>query len=366
MEKTPLYEEHLRLGARMIDFAGWEMPVQYSGVLEEHEAVRTAAGLFDLSHMGEVEVRGPGALAFLQRVAVNDAAALAYGQAQYSLLCTPEGGIVDDILVYRRGAEEFLLVVNAANRAKDLEWLAGHAGQGVELEDLTFRTALLAVQGPQAERIVGELTDLDLGSLFYYQFAEGEVAGHKVLLSRTGYTGEDGFELYLEAGEAVALWRALWEAGQPYGLKPVGLGARDTLRLEMRYPLYGNDITEETTPLEAGLGWVVKWNKGDFIGRLALERQKQEGVRRRLVGLVMVERGVPRHGYPVLSPEGEPIGSVTSGTYSPTLKENIALAYVAERYAAVGSAVAVEIRGKPVAARVVKTPFIEPRVRRKG
>ncbi|HSB61863.1 MAG TPA: glycine cleavage system aminomethyltransferase GcvT [Vicinamibacteria bacterium] len=368
LRRTPLYDAHVKAGARMVPFGGWEMPVQYTGIVEEHRTVRRAVGLFDVSHMGEFEVAGPQALPALQWLTTNDAAALAVGQVQYTLLCRPDGGLVDDLTLARLGPERYLLTVNAANVEKDWTWVREQAaarGLAPAWRDASAETALIAVQGPRAETVVGRLADADVRSLGYYRLAEGRLAGRPALFSRTGYTGEDGFELYLAAGDAGPVWATVLETGAPDGIAPIGLGARDTLRLEMRYPLYGNDIDDTTNPLEAGLGWVVKPAKGDFLGRAALERVRAAGPSRRLVGLEMVERAVPRHGYPVLR-EGRPTGVVTSGSFAPSLERGIAMAYVASADAAVGTELAVEIRGQPRAARVVRTPFHPSRVKKPG
>ncbi|MFS8534071.1 MAG: glycine cleavage system aminomethyltransferase GcvT [Limnochordales bacterium] len=369
-KRTPLYEEHLASGARMIDFAGFRMPVEYSGILEEHRAVRSAAGLFDLSHMGEIKVGGPGAAAFLDWAMTNRIADMEPGQARYSLMCKPDGGIVDDVVVYRRDGD-FLVVVNAANIAKDFQWLdylrrawPGEGGSPVRpedviLEDLSDATALLAVQGPRSLEILTRLTDAPLAAVAPFRFIEGKVDGYPALISRTGYTGEDGFELYVAPEAAVPLWRALLLAGKDLGLVPVGLGARDTLRLEMRFPLYGNDIDESTTPLEAGLGFAVKLDKDAFVGKEALVRQAAQGVARRLVGFRMIGRGIPRQGYPLLAGDRE-VGRVTSGTMSPTLGEPIGMGYVAAEYASPGQELAVEIRGRSIPCQVVKGRFVRP------
>ncbi|HXG05175.1 MAG TPA: glycine cleavage system aminomethyltransferase GcvT [Candidatus Binatia bacterium] len=364
LKRTPLYDLHVKAGARMVAFGGWEMPVQYTGIVEEHRAVRSAAGCFDVSHMGEFEASGPGALEALQYLTTNDVGALDVGQVQYSLLCNPDGGIVDDLTVYRLGPDRFMLTVNAANIAKDWAWVTEHSRRfaGAAWRDISTATALIAVQGPRAEALVGRLTATDLGRLGYYRFAEGTVAGTRAVISRTGYTGEDGFELYVPAEQAASLWTALLETGAGLGAVPVGLGARDTLRLEMRYCLYGNDIDETTNPLEAGLGWVVKPAKGDFIGREAIERVRAAGLRRRLVGLEVLE-GVARHGHPVVA-DGRSIGVVTSGSYAPSVDRAIALAYVESGYATPGTDVGVEVRGRVRPARVVKTPFLPPRVKK--
>ena len=365
LKRTPLYDLHVKLGARLVPFGGWEMPVQYTSIIEEHRAVRSAVGLFDVSHMGEFEVEGPGALPALQRLTTNDAAALEVGQVQYSLLCYPDGGVVDDLTLYRLGAERFMLTVNAANIDKDWAWVTEQSAafRGARWRNLSAVTALIAAQGPRAEAVVGRLAAGDVAAIGYYRFAEGRVAGIPTLVSRTGYTGEDGFELYVAADDAVRLWSVLTEAGAADGVRPIGLGARDTLRLEMRYALYGNDIDRTTNPIEAGLAWVVKPAKGDFIGKAAIERVKAEGPRRRLVGLEMADRSIARHGYPVVR-DGRPAGVVTSGSYGPSVDRSIALAYVETAHAAVGTDLGVEIRGQARPARVVKTPFHPPRVKK--
>ena len=355
--RTPLHAEHVALGAKLVPFAGWEMPVQYpSGITAEHQAVRRGAGLFDVSHMGEIEVRGARADDFVQYVTTNDISKVAVGQAQYTALLQEDGTLLDDLLVYRF-PDFWMLVVNASNRARDLAWLERHAAEfGVELRDRTDEIALLALQGPRAAAILAPLTDVDLEALRYYHFAEGHIDGVPALVSRTGYTGEDGFELYVPAEHAAALWRRLLEVGAPEGIAPAGLGARDSLRVEMGYGLYGNDMDERRTPLEAGLGWIVKWDKGDFIGREALVRQKEAGVRDRLAGFKLEQRGFPRPGYEVRV-GGEPAGTVTSGIVSPSLGEGIGLAYVPVEAAKPGTAIEVVIRDRPVAAQIVRPPF---------
>ncbi|OLC17448.1 MAG: glycine cleavage system protein T [Candidatus Rokubacteria bacterium 13_1_40CM_69_27] len=365
LRRTPLYDIHVEAGARMVPFGGWEMPVQYTSIVGEHRAVRAAVGLFDVSHMGEFEVEGPEALAALQDATTNDVGALEVGQVQYSLLCYPDGGVVDDLTLYRLGPERFMMTVNAANIDKDWAWVTEKSAtrRGARWRNVSAQTALIAVQGPRAEALVGRLADRGVAAIGYYRFAAGAVAGARGLISRTGYTGEDGFELYVAAADATRLWQALLDAGAHDGARPIGLGARDTLRLEMRYALYGNDIDQTTNPLEAGLGWVVKLAKGEFVGRKAIERVKAEGPRRRLVGLEMADRAVARHGYTVLK-DGQAIGIVTSGSYGPSVDKSIALAYVATAHAAVGTELGVDIRGQARPARVVKTPFQPPRVKR--
>lgn len=332
LQKTPLHAAHTDVGARMMAFGGFEMPVQYSGIIEEHMAVRTAAGLFDVSHMGEVLIRGPEALAFVQHLITNDASTLYDGRALYTVLCTPEGGIIDDGLVYRRSETEYLMVLNAANIARDLEWMRRHNPMGAELTDISAATALLALQGPKALAIAQPLLDADLDELSYYHFWErtdGAFLGcDTALLSRTGYTGEPGLELYVPAEQAPHVWQTLLDAGADHGLQPAGLGARDTLRLEAGLCLHGNDITEETNPYEAGLGWLVKLDKGAFLGREALRSIHESGPDRALVGFVATERGIPRHDHQLQLPDGTPIGRVTSGSQSPLLDAGIGLGYV--------------------------------------
>jgi aminomethyltransferase len=363
LKRTPLRDVHVKAGARMVPFGGWEMPVQYTGIVDEHRAVRGAVGLFDISHMGEFEIEGRQALATVQRLCSNDAAALAVGQVQYSLLCYPDGGIVDDLTLYRLAEDRFMLTVNAANIDKDWSWVNEHGAGAPRWRNVSDETGLLAVQGPKAEAVVQRLADGDLTPVPYYHFVRGTVAGVPALISRTGYTGEDGFELYVEAGRVERLWHAVLEAGRRDGIQPVGLGARDTLRLEMKFALYGNDIDQSTNPLEAGLGWVVKPGKGDFIGRAAIEALRARGVSRKLVGFEMVEPSVPRHGYRLLA-GGAEVGVVTSGSFGPSVERYIGMGYVPSALASVGSEVDVEIRQKPQRARVVRTPFYASRVKK--
>jgi aminomethyltransferase len=366
LKRTPLFDEHRALGAKLVPFAGWEMPVQYpSGITAEHHAVRKAAGLFDVSHMGELEVRGEGALDFVQHVTTNDVAQLEVGQAHYSTLVREDGTLLDDLIVYRF-PDHYLLVVNASNRDRDRDWIQRFALRfGVRVVDRSEELALLALQGPRAEAILARLTQHPLESIGYYRFATGEVAGHDAVISRTGYTGEDGFELYLSADDVPDLWRKLLQAGADEGLVPAGLGARDSLRLEVGYALYGNDMDERRTPLEAGLAWVVKLDKGDFVGRDALKRQKEEGVRQRLAGFRLRERGFPRPGYTVRF-GGEPAGEVTSGVVSPSLGEGIGMAYLPVEAAKPGTEIEVVIRDRPVPAEVVRPPFYKQGSVRKG
>jgi aminomethyltransferase len=354
--RTPLYDVHRALGAKIVEFAGWDMPVSYAGMLEEHHAVRRTCGLFDVSHMGEIELRGPGARALCQRLGVNDVDLLRDGQGQYTLFCNPQGGVLDDLIVYRLGPERWFMIVNAANAAADAAWVREHAGSDVEIDDQSARTGLLALQGPEAAAVLGTLTALDLASVPSFGIRAARVAGIDMLVSRTGYTGEDGFELVVPAEHTVAAWEAVHAATVRRGGMPAGLGARDTLRLEAALPLCGTDMDSTTTPLEASLGWVVKLGKQDFIGRDALVRQAAEGVPRRLVGLALDEPGIPRHGHAVFRGE-ERIGTVTSGTKSPTLGTFIGMAYVDASAAATGTSIAVDIRGRRVPGRVVARPF---------
>ncbi|HLH31603.1 MAG TPA: glycine cleavage system aminomethyltransferase GcvT [Terriglobia bacterium] len=355
-ERTPLFTVHKALGARLIPFGGWEMPVEYSGIAKEHTAVRTAAGLFDVSHMGEFEIRGPEALDLMQYVTTNDVTKLVDGQAQYSAMAYPHGGVVDDVLVYRRNAENFMLVVNAANRAKDLEWINSHNRLDASVEDVSAEFTLLALQGPKAIEILQPLTDTPLHNIGYYHFTCAKVLNVDAIVSRTGYTGEDGFELYFSAANSEPVWKGILDAGTPLGLLPAGLGARNTLRLEARMLLYGNDMDGTTSLLEAGLGWIVKFEKGEFIGRDALLKQKKEGVKRRLVGFEMLGRDIARDHYPAFIHNRE-VGHVTSGSPSITLKKNIGLVYLPAEHASIGITFQVSVRSKLSEARVVRTPF---------
>jgi aminomethyltransferase len=358
LRRTPLSAIHREMGAKMVPFAGWDMPVEYSGLISEHLAVRKAAGLFDVSHMGELEVEGPGALAFLQRVTSNDVAKLVDGQAQYSSLPLANGAPADDIIVYRRSAERFLLVANASNVDKDYKWLLSQQRGAAELKNRSDDYALFALQGPRAQAILQPLATVDLASLEYYHFAEGQLEGQPATISRTGYTGEDGFEIFVAPDHAPTLWKRLVEVGGPQGLLPAGLGARDTLRLEARMCLYGMDMDETTTLVEAGLGWIVSLDpaKGDFPGRSVLEAQKKTGPPRKLVGFEVLGRGIARHGYSV-SVNHQSVGAVTSGTYAPFLQKNIGLCYLPAANATVGTDLEIDVRGRPVSARVVPTPF---------
>jgi aminomethyltransferase len=355
LKKTPLHASHLALGAKMVPFGQWDMPVQYRGIIEEHRAVRSAAGLFDVSHMGEVEFRGSNALAALQRLTCNDVSKLQIGQIQYSALTTDTGTFVDDLTVYRLADDRYLATLNASNIEKDVRWMRERA-RDAEIVDQSDETALVAIQGPTAAAILQALTPVDVTAIPYYWCVRGAVTGVEALLSRTGYTGEDGFEIYVSPQRVVAVWDALLEAGGSQGLVPCGLGARDTLRLEAKMALYGNDIDEDHTVLEADLGWIAKLHKGEFVGRAALVRQKTEGIVRKLVGFEMTGRGIARSRYPILV-DGARVGEVTSGAPSPWLNKNIGLGYVAIAHAAVGTQIEILIRDHPVAARVVATPF---------
>jgi aminomethyltransferase len=356
LKQTPLNAVHRQLGAKMVPFGGWDMPVQYRGILDEHKAVRGAAGIFDVSHMGEVEFRGPAALEAVQRLTSNDASRLQVGQVQYSALTTEAGTFVDDLTVYKFADDHYMVTVNASNIDKDFAWMQDHTRGNVEVRNLSDATALVAVQGPKALEILQKLTPLNLSGIKYYWFTQAKVQGQDAVVSRTGYTGEDGFEVYLPPQHAAALWNALLEAGTPLGLLPCGLGARDTLRLEAKMALYGNDIDDRHTVLEADLGWILKLEKGDFIGKAALAKQKTQGVARKLVGFEMTGRGIARSHYAIVK-GGKPIGEVTSGGPAPWLNKNIGLGYVAAEHSAVGTEFAILVRDNPVPARVVPTPF---------
>jgi aminomethyltransferase len=356
--RTPLYPLYAELGAKTVDYGGWELPVQFSGIIAEHHAVREQAGLFDVSHMGEVEVTGTDALDYLQKLLVNDVTKLVDDKILYSPMCYPDGGTVDDLLVYKYADNHYLLVLNAANTAKDLAWLKEHLLGDVKLTDRSAETALIALQGPLAETILQQLTDYPLAEIGKYTFRRNvAVAGLTVLVSRTGYTGEDGFEIYHDNDSAPLLWQKLLAAGAEYGLIPCGLGARDTLRFEARLPLYGQELARDITPVEAGLGFFVSEDKGDFIGSEVLLKQKLNGPSRKIVGIEMLDRGIPRTGYPVYDATGRAIGHVTSGTSSPTLKKNIGLVLINSENAKIGNIVNVEIRDKQLRAEIVKTPF---------
>ncbi|ULT55636.1 glycine cleavage system aminomethyltransferase GcvT [Neobacillus drentensis] len=359
LQRTPLLEVYKEYGGKTIDFGGWELPVQFSSIKEEHEAVRTKAGLFDVSHMGEVEVKGKDSLPFLQKMMTNDISKIKNGSAQYTAMCYENGGTVDDLLVYKMEDHHYLLVVNASNIEKDYKWLEDHVEGEVLLDNLSDKTAQLALQGPLAEKVLQRLAgNTDLSQIGFFKFQQEVILNNKkALISRTGYTGEDGFEVYCDADDAVDLWKAILKAGEQDGVLPCGLGARDTLRFESVLALYGQELSAEITPLEAGISFAVKLNKeADFIGKEALRKQKETGLTRKLVGIEMIDRGIPRHGYPVYKGE-ELIGEVTTGTQSPTLKRNIGLALIKTEYADLESKVEVEIRGKRLKASVVPTPF---------
>jgi glycine cleavage system T protein (aminomethyltransferase) len=362
-KRTPLYDVHRQLGARLINFGGWEMPVSCRGILEEHQSVRTHAGLFDVSHMGEFDISGPQAEAAVQYLTTNDVRTLAAYQLQYSAMCNAQGGIIDDLTVCRLAPDRFLLVVNASNIAKDFAWVTQHLLPGATARNVSDDKALLALQGPDAEAILQRLTPAALRQLRYYHALPTSVTGVHTLVCRTGYTGEDGFEILVDASHAPMLWQAIMTAGQDFSVAPAGLGARDTLRLEARYLLYGTDMDETNHPFEVGLGWITKLDKGDFIGRSALLHLKEAGVQRRLAGFVMLERGIPRAHYQVRH-DGHTIGTVTSGTMSPTLGQAIGTALVQTEYAKVGTEFAIDIRAKAVKARVVPAPFVPRHVKR--
>lgn len=359
LKRTPLFEVYSESGAKTIDFGGWDLPVQFSGIIKEHEAVRTKVGLFDVSHMGEFEVKGSGSLNFLQKMLTNDVAKLKNGGAQYAALCYENGGTVDDLIVYQKAEHDYLLCVNAANIDKDFAWLQSHIIDDVDLVNVSSQYAQLALQGPLAEQVLQKLTkDSDLSEMRSFTFKDAvDVNGIKALVARTGYTGEDGFELYCRSEEGPALWRQLLAAGQEEGILPVGLGARDTLRFEAKLPLYGQELSADITPIEAGIGFAVKTDKeADFFGKAVLAEQKANGAPRKLVGLEMIERGIPRHGYKVYRGDTL-IGEVTTGTQSPTLKKNVGLALLDKAYTDLGTEVEVEIRSKRVKATVSATPF---------
>jgi len=359
LKKTPLYPIYEKYGAKIIDFGGWSLPVQFSGIKEEHEAVRNKAGLFDVSHMGEVDVKGKDALAYIQKLITNDASKLVDGKALYSPMCYHDGGTVDDLLVYRYSENHYLIVINAANIEKDVAWMEDNLFGDVQIKNISNEVAQLALQGPLAEKVLQKLTDYSLAGIGFFNFVNDvDLQGVKALVSRTGYTGEDGFEIYLKPTDAIFIWDKILEVGKDEGVVPVGLGARDTLRFEAKLPLYGQELAKDITPIEAGLGIFVKFDKGDFNGRDVLLKQKEEGPKRKLVGIEMIDRGVPRTHYPVYL-QDERIGEVTTGTQSPTLKKNVALALIKAEYANIGQELLVEIRDKKLKAVVVKTPFFK-------
>jgi aminomethyltransferase len=357
MKNTALTDTHIKLGAKMVPFAGYNMPVQYNGINAEHETVRKAVGVFDVSHMGEFILKGENALDLIQKVSSNDASKLYDGKVQYSCLPNNDGGIVDDLLVYRIDDKTYMLVVNASNIEKDWNWISQHNTMGVDMKDISDRTSLLAVQGPKAAEALQSLTDTDLASMEYYTFKKGKFAGiDNVVISATGYTGAGGFELYVDNEHAQQVWDAVFKAGEAFGIKPIGLGARDTLRLEMGFCLYGNDIDDKTSPLEAGLGWVTKFSK-EFVNSANLQQQKTEGTKQKLVGFEMIDRGIPRHDYEIVDANGNNIGKVTSGTQSPSLQKAIGMGYVKNEFAKEGSEIYILIRDNRIKAKIVKPPF---------
>jgi len=359
MKKTPFTDKHIALGAKMHEFAGYNMPIEYTGIIDEHLTVCNGVGMFDVSHMGEFWVKGPKALSFLQKVTSNNVAVLTPGKIQYTCFPNETGGIVDDLLVYCYEPEKYLLVVNASNIEKDWNWCVSHNTEGAELENSSDNIGQLAVQGPKATEILQKLTDINLSEIPYYTFKVGKFAGEdNVIISNTGYTGAGGFELYFYPNAADKIWDAIFQAGEEAGIKPIGLGARDTLRLEMGFCLYGNDLDDTTSPIEAGLGWITKFVDGkDFINRAALEKQKAEGVTRKLTAFELIDRGIPRQGYEIVTAEGDKIGTVTSGTMSPTRKIGIGMGYVKPEYAKIGTEIYLDVRGRKLKAVVVKPPF---------
>jgi aminomethyltransferase len=358
-KKTALYDIHKSLGAKIVPFAGFLMPVQYRGIIAEHKRVRTTVGIFDVSHMGEFEFRGPDAEKFLNRITINNVSKLEIGQVQYSAMCYPDGGIVDDLLTYRFD-DHYVLVVNAANLIKDREWIQQHLPeQGVDFDDISDDITLIAVQGPKSRALLQKISSLDLSPIPYYHFTVGQIAGIDVVISRTGYTGELGFEIYVSRTHSEELWNALFEAGKSYDVEPVGLGARDTLRMEMKYCLYGNDIDHTTNPLEAGLGWITRLKKGYFIGRDALLTENERGCKRELIGFECLDKAIPRKGYSILK-DNLSVGITTSGAHSPMLNKGIGLGYVAKNHSSIGTELQLEIRGKEHSIMIVETPFYKP------
>jgi aminomethyltransferase len=359
MKTTAFTDKHIALGAKMHEFAGYNMPIEYSGIINEHMTVCESVGVFDVSHMGEFWVKGPNALAYLQSITSNDVSAIPIGKAQYSCFPNETGGIVDDIIIYHYEENKYLLVVNASNIEKDWEWCVSHNAIGAELENASDHMAQLAIQGPKAKEVLQRLTSVDLSSIPYYAFTTGEFAGcPDVIISNTGYTGAGGFELYFYPEYGEKIWNAIFDAGKPEGILPIGLGARDTLRLEMGYCLYGNDLDDTTSPIEAGLGWITKFVEGkNFTNRAELERQKKEGVSRKLCAFELQDKGIPRHGYEILDTNGNKIGIVTSGTMSPVLRKGIGLGYIKPEFATIGTDIQIQIRNKNIAAKVVKPPF---------
>lgn len=359
MKNTALSQKHIALGAKMVPFAGYNMPVSYSGLNDEHAAVRNSVGVFDVSHMGEFILKGDHALALIQKVTSNDASVLTDGKAQYSCFPNNDGGIVDDLIVYRIDEKTYMLVVNASNIDKDWNWIKQHDTFGVEMHNISEKTSLLAIQGPNAMATLQKLTDIKLAEIPYYAFVKGKFNGiDNVVVSNTGYTGAGGFEIYFENEHAIDMWDSIFDAGKEFGIKPIGLGARDTLRLEMGFCLYGNDIDDTTSPIEAGLGWITKFTK-DFTNRAAIEKQKTDGVSKKLVGFEMIDRGIPRHDYQIADAQGNIIGKVTSGTQSPTLNIALGMGYVNKEFAKSDTEIFILIREKPVKAKVTKMPFLK-------
>nr|WP_304218528.1 glycine cleavage system aminomethyltransferase GcvT [Fredinandcohnia onubensis] len=358
LKRTPLFDEYQKHGAKTIDFGGWDLPVQFSSIKEEHEAVRTKAGLFDVSHMGEIDVKGKDSLAFLQKMMTNDVSLLKDGATQYTAMCYENGGTVDDLLIYKKSDDHYLLVVNASNTDKDFDWLKQHVFGDVEVINISNEIGQIALQGPLAETVLQKISNADLSEIKFFKFQDDvEIAGKKTLVSRTGYTGEDGFEVYCQAEDTAALWNAILEAGEPEGVLPCGLGARDTLRFEANLALYGQELSKDITPIEAGIGFAVKPNKeADFIGKEVLKQQKAEGAPRKIVGIEMIDKGIPRHGYEVYV-EDEQVGEVTTGTQSPTLQKNIGLVLIKSEHAELGKEVEVQVRKKRLKAAIVATPF---------
>jgi aminomethyltransferase len=359
MKKTKLFNAHEKFGAKIVDFAGYKMPIQYASIIAEHKTVRESVGVFDVSHMGEVFVTGANALNFVQHITINDASKLFPGRVQYSAMCYPDGGIVDDLLVYKIAEDKFMLVINASNIEKDFKWMEENNNFEVKLENLSDEYSLLAVQGPDSKKVLQKICSDDI-EMDYYHFVSAKIAGVEMIVSRTGYTGELGFELYFKSDEKTAeiIWNSLFEAGKEFNIKPIGLAARDTLRLEMGFCLYGNDIDQSTNPLEAGLGWITKLNKDNFIGKESLLKIKTEGLKRKLVALMSDEKAFPRHGYDLTLNEKK-IGVITSGTISPVLEKPIALGYVDKEFAAEGNEINISIRGKEIPAKIVKLPFLK-------
>lgn len=362
MKRTPLYQEHVNLGARMVDFAGWQMPIQYKGIIEEHDAVRNKVGIFDVSHMGEIEISGAKAFEFCQTISCNDVSKLKPGKIQYSAILNELGGVIDDCTLYQMAEAHYLFVVNASRKDQVLEWFMKHKTSGVDITDLSDNYGLLALQGKKSQDLLSEVLGRELDSLGYYEFLIAQFSSNVLIVSRTGYSGEDGFELYVPTAKTVELWNSLMEKGKNYGIEPIGLGARDTLRLEMGYLLYGQDMSETVSALQAGLQWIVKFDKGNFVGKNALLKEKEKGVSKRIRALLMEEKAIPRSHYEVMK-SGSKIGEVTSGTFSPTLKKGIALALV-DSSVQIGDEIQVQVRKNLSAAKVVKTPFVAGSVRK--